>query len=583
MADHSKTHQELTREMAALKQRLRELESAEVERGLAGEASRENEEKYRNLVENLNEIVYAVDDKAVITYVSSCIRRLGGYDPDDLIGKPYFDFVHPDDKPGRIEHFRKILAGSDEPSEFRCLAKDGTPVWVRTNARAVVEGDRVTGIQGSLIDITDHKRTEEELVRQKVHFESLFTNTNDAIVFTDIEHKIVNINKHFTRLFGYEPDEIRDFNINTVLDPHGSANNNYASLRFLRGEKVEMEAVRYDRNGDTIDVLIKGGPVILEGRITGGYAIYTDIREKKRAEEALVESRKRLEAILASLDDAVFMSDPATRLISECNDAVTRIFGYSREEIVGRESEFLHVNRARFEQLGRDFTAAFENPGYYATEFEMRRKDGDVFPTEHFVRPVRDSDNRILYVVSVVRDVSERKRAEEKIHQMAYYDSLTGLPNRALFSDRLGIALARARRNQKGVAVIMLDLDNFKDINDTLGHDAGDMLLKAAAVRLRAALRRSDTVARFGGDEFVLVLPDLKGVDDVIPVARKLVESFRKPFPIQTHQPVVTTSMGITVYPDDGTDEGVLLKNADIAMYQAKQAGRDRYRIYQNS
>jgi diguanylate cyclase (GGDEF)-like protein len=162
---------------------------------------------------------------------------------------------------------------------------------------------------------------------------------------------------------------------------------------------------------------------------------------------------------------------------------------------------------------------------------------------------------------------------------MAYHDSLTGLPNRKLFSDRLGIALIQAQRNQKKVGIAMLDLDNFKDVNDTLGHDAGDIVLKAAAMRLSAELRKVDTVARFGGDEFVLILPDLKVIEDAIPVAQKIVDSFRKSFLIDTNQLIVTMSIGIAVYPNDGTDEAMLLKNADIAMYQAKQAGRDRYQL----
>jgi len=192
-------------------------------------------------------------------------------------------------------------------------------------------------------------------------------------------------------------------------------------------------------------------------------------------------------------------------------------------------------------------------------------------------------DGNVTGFQVVARDITAMKQAEEKIQQMAYHDSLTGLPNRKLFSDRLGIALAQAQRNQKGVAISMLDLDNFKNVNDTLGHDVGDLLLKAAAERLSAALRKGDTVARFGGDEFVLILPDLKGIEDVIQVAQKIVDSFRKPFLIDTHQLVVTTSIGIAVYPHDGTDEGILLKNADIAMYQVKQTGRDRYQLWKKA
>jgi diguanylate cyclase (GGDEF)-like protein len=172
------------------------------------------------------------------------------------------------------------------------------------------------------------------------------------------------------------------------------------------------------------------------------------------------------------------------------------------------------------------------------------------------------------------------RKAGEKVQHMAYHDSLTGLPNRKLFSDRLHIVFAQAQRNQKKVGIAMLDLDNFKDVNDTLGHDVGDLLLKAAAERLSTALRKGDTIARFGGDEFVLILPEMNVRENVINVAQKIIDIFCKPFLLDTHKLIVTASIGIAVYPDDGKDEGILLKNADIAMYQAKQGGRDRYQLY---
>ena len=201
---------------------------------------------------------------------------------------------------------------------------------------------------------------------------------------------------------------------------------------------------------------------------------------------------------------------------------------------------------------------------------------------EYYSAPII-RDGKVMGAVVTFSDITERKQSEEEIQRMAYHDSLTGLPNRNLFSDRLGIALAQARRNQKTVGVAMLDLDKFKDVNDTLGHDAGDLLLKAATERLNAALRKGDTIARFGGDEFVLILPDLKAIEDAIQVAQKIVDSFCKPFVIDTNQLTVTTSIGIAVYPNDGIDEGILLKNADIAMYQAKQAGRARYQLYEKA
>jgi len=216
-------------------------------------------------------------------------------------------------------------------------------------------------------------------------------------------------------------------------------------------------------------------------------------------------------------------------------------------------------------------------------QLEVRRKDGTTVWTEMKFSFIRDEDQRPVGIMGVTRDITERKQADEKIRQMAYHDTLTGLPNRRLFFDRLGIALAQSQRNQKGVAITMLDLDHFKDVNDTLGHDVGDLLLKAAAERLSVALRKGDTVARFGGDEFVLILPEVKGIEDVIQVAQKIVDSFHNPFFIDIHQLIVTTSIGIAIYPHDGTDEDILLKNADKAMYQAKQTGRDRYQIYKEA
>lgn len=182
-------------------------------------------------------------------------------------------------------------------------------------------------------------------------------------------------------------------------------------------------------------------------------------------------------------------------------------------------------------------------------------------------------------ILLAIEDITERKQSEDTIRQLAFHDALTGLPNRMLFSDRLGIALADARRQGNKVAVAMLDLDNFKDVNDTLGHDVGDLLLKATAERLSTTLRKGDTVVRFGGDEFVLILPNLKATEDAAQVTRKIVDGFRTPLSVGTHHIVVTTSIGIAVYPRDGMDESALLKNADVAMYQAKQAGRDRYQF----
>ena len=177
-------------------------------------------------------------------------------------------------------------------------------------------------------------------------------------------------------------------------------------------------------------------------------------------------------------------------------------------------------------------------------------------------------------------DITERRQAEEVIRRIAYHDDLTGLPNRRLFRDRVALALARSHRNRQSVAVMMLDLDHFKDVNDTLGHSVGDRLLRAVGDRLAGLLRQSDTVARMGGDEFLLLLPEISGREDAARVARKALEAFRKPFVFDDHKLNITTSIGIALYPGDGEDGDTLMKNADIAMYRAKDRGRDNYQRY---
>ncbi len=249
--------------------------------------------------------------------------------------------------------------------------------------------------------------------------------------------------------------------------------------------------------------------------------------------------------------------------------------GYSEEELSLLNPLSWYDDEADIVRVEAAINDVFTT-GYGEVDAPMRIKNGEKL-FMHFTGSRLIMDGK-KYFVGVGIDISGRKQAEEKIEYMAYHDSLTGLPNRKLFSDRLGITLAQ--RNQKIVGIAMLDLDNFKGVNDTLGHVVGDLLLKATAERLSASLRKGDTLARFGGDEFMLILPGLMVIEDAIQVAQKIVDSFRKPFFIENHHLVVTTSIGIAVYPNDGTNEGILLKNADKAMYQAKQAGRDRYQLY---
>jgi diguanylate cyclase (GGDEF)-like protein len=208
------------------------------------------------------------------------------------------------------------------------------------------------------------------------------------------------------------------------------------------------------------------------------------------------------------------------------------------------------------------------------------RKNGLTRHIEASLAPIRDASRKATGIRGIMRDVTKRKKAEETITFMAYHDTLTGLPNRVLFDDRLSLVLVQARRSQQKFALAMLDLDNFKDINDTLGHHMGDRLLRRFGTRLQSRLRKGDTVARIGGDEFMILFPDVKKVENCLALAQKIVESLRHPFYLGVHKLKITSSVGIAIYPDDGTDFETLKERADASMYKAKEFGRDNFQRY---
>jgi len=411
---------------------------------------------------------------------------------------------------------------------------------------------------------------------------TILDEASDPLVVLNSDYQFTYANKAFAQALGKTREVIIGNDLWGVYQKDGADfRRDVTKEVFETGQTKVVENVVPKPSGN-LYFITTFKPIFNEQNIViSVVAIAKDITDRKQAEKALRESESRMRAITDSAQDAILMMDPEGR-ISYWNPAAERILGYTSAEAIGQELHPLIVP-SHYHEAQQAAFPLFQQKGLGALvgktlDLDAIRKDGKEIPVQLSLSAVYMEC--AWQAVGILRDITGQKMAEEKIRQMAYHDSLTGLPNRKLFSDRLGIALTQAQRNKKEVGIAMLDLDNFKEVNDTLGHAGGDLLLKAAAERLSAALRKSDTVARMGGDEFVLILPELKGMEDAIQVAQKIVDSFRKPFLIDTHQLVVTTSIGIAVYPNDGMDGDILLKNADIAMYQAKEAGRDRYQIY---
>ena len=315
---------------------------------------------------------------------------------------------------------------------------------------------------------------------------------------------------------------------------------------------------------------IHSGTVGAAARLVG---VVKDITERKQMEEQLEQAK----VVFETTAEGIFIMDEAQRIAS-VNLAFTGITGYRPEEVLGQDpNELLHARRHSDQFYPRLETTL---RGQWQGETYCRRKNGEVFPAWESVSVVRDAEGVITHYVTVFADITAIRRAEEQLQHLAHHDPLTGLPNRLLFNDRLDQTLEWARREGQRCALLFFDLDGFKHINDTLGHCCGDLLLQTLAARIKVALRHSDTVARLGGDEFVVIMANIAQAEDGARLARKLLETLAAPIELVGERIAVSASVGISIYPDDGTDRHALLKAADTAMYSAKAQGRNRFCFY---
>jgi len=401
----------------------------------------------------------------------------------------------------------------------------------------------------------------------------------NSIVITNVRGEILWVNSAFTRLTGYSAEEARGQNPRLLRSgKHDSSF--YANLwkTISSGEVWHGEITNRRKDGSLYDEEMTITPVRADsGDISHFVAIKQDITERKRAEEALREAKERYRLIFEENSMGICQSTLDGRYLS-VNPAFARMFGYdSPEEMIASvKPKQLYVDDNCRRELARLLREQYK---FEDREFQVYRKDGNTFWVRGTARAVRGSDGRVLYYVGAAEDITARKTAEEQVEFLAYYDALTGLPNRTLFQDRLAKALASARRRGEKLALIFLDLDNFKTINDSLGHSVGDLLLKKVAERLDAWARAQDTVARLSGDEFVVLLTGVKDVASVAVAADRILKAMTAEFILQGQSLNVACSLGISVFPDNGADAETLVKHADAALYSAKESG-NRFQFF---
>ncbi len=413
-----------------------------------------------------------------------------------------------------------------------------------------------------------------ELPAEK-ELQTILQNIQDIYYRVDKEGMLVRVSDSVEDLLGYTPAEVigtrmadyyvdpngREKFLQTLREADGSINNYDVLLRHKNGSEVWISTNSHFYCDS-------------EGEIAGVEGIARNITELK----SHINELYKLSTILEHTADMVMVTGP-DGIIEYVNHAFERITGYSSKDVIGKTPAVLNSGEHDTEEYAHLWKTI--NAGeVYRNVLINKRKDGTLFYEEKTITPLKDENGKIIHFISTAKDISDRIQAHKRLHHMAHHDALTGLPNRTLFLDRLEQALHRALLHTRLVAVLFLDLDRFKNINDTLGHNVGDELLVQLTERLTQNIRYGDTIGRFGGDEFVILLDDLENERYISSLAQKILDTLINPFIINNHELYITASIGISIYPSDGHDTETLLRNADIAMYRAKDLGKNNYQFY---
>ena len=547
---------------------------------------KESEEKYRTILEEMNDGYFEVDLTGKYTFITETNARLLATTPEKLLGKDSSEYMVKEDIPLVRGAFNKIYkTGKPERNiTYRALHKDGTiGIAELSGFPRKDEKGNIIGFRGIARDITERKQMEEALRQSEEKYRNILYSIQEGYFELDLAGNYTFVNDANCRLLGYSRDEIIGMNTRQHMpheDNYKKVSQAYTKL-FLTGKPIEsLEIFSVKKDGtpviyETSVTLIKDA----QGKANGFRGVSRDITQRKHMEESLRQSEERYRTIIEQMEDGYFETDLSGRF-TFVNDAECRNTGYSCEEIIGKKSS-LFVDEKTYKELFNLFSNIYQTgKPIKSYDLALFKKDGTRTYNEISVNLIRNAQGESVGFRGIARDVTERKRQEEQIQYLATHDGLTGLPNRTLFGQLLNHAIQAAKRYNRKLAVFFIDLDRFKIINDTLGHEAGDQLLQEIAVRFRQTLRATDVVARLGGDEFVAMIEEINDAGQAITVAHKLLAEAMKPVSIMSQECRVTASIGICIYPKDGDDEQTLMKNADIAMYSAKEAGKNNFQLY---
>jgi len=523
------------------------------------------------IIGTMADVLFVCDAEGQIQFANRAAETLLGYDQGEFLGRSIEDFLVRNDRFSRS--FRRF---SVRNAEHVFLAKNREHVDMMLSIAPVVQQGEPAGAVIIARDMREKKKAEREIRKAVSLLHSTLDSTADGILVIGDNGRILTHNRRFLDMWHIPEDVIESGDdrlvMTSVLDQLSDPDEFLRSVDALYAQPAAESFAMIDfRDGRRFERYSIGRSI--EGVGTIRVWSFRDVTARYAAEAAMRESELRYRLLFEQNAAGVCVATIEGE-VRDCNETFALMCGYSRAEMFGLNLETLHEREHERDEL---VAMLREVKNLNSIEVELRRRDGDRLWVLQNLILVGSGDDAVIHSTFV--DISDRKRAEEQIEFHAYHDVLTGLPNRKLFTDRLTLSLTRSRRSGRSLAVMFIDLDHFKTINDTLGHTAGDELLLEMSRRLKNCIREDDTVARLGGDEFTIILSELRHPEDAVNVAQKVLDAVQVPLTIAGMPIEVTASIGIALYPNDGVDPESLLRNADSAMYRAKDSGRSNYQL----
>ena len=561
------------------------------QRKIMEEILQKSEDYFREITENSSDVIIITESNGNIKFCSRSVERCLGYKPEELTGKNAFNFIYADDLPRAANDYSKAIQTKDTaiPNEFRVVHKDGSVRLFEGLGKNLLDNPSVAGFIMNIRDVTERKHLEiqkeaaqKSLRESEEKYRTILEKMEEGLFELDLKGNITFVNDAECRKLGYSREELTGMNYRQFQDENTAKKTRQIFSEVYKKEEpiqlLDVEIIR--KNGskafNEISVsLLKDK----QGKATGFRGISRDVTVRRQMEEMIRQSEEKYRTIINEVDEWYFEIDLAGNVIF-VNDAIVRSVGYPPERLIGLNYKSF-TSEERSGEVFKIFRQVYETREPIKNfPYEFVLPDGKITFFELSVFPKLDDQGKVVGFRGVGHDVTERKQTEEQLNYIATHDLLTGLPNRMLLMDRLKMATAQAKRNAQKLALMMLDLDNFKNVNDSLGHMVGDKLLKEISLRLTGRLRQNDTICRLGGDEFIILLPAIERVEDAVEVAKIILESFEQSFICNDHLINSSISIGIAIYPDDAQDIDVLMKNADMAMYYVKAHGRNGYHLF---